>query len=715
MNTSASHSVSHQNCMSPDGIFLSPATRRQPINLSGTPVLEDFPRNDDEQERKQRRQSRVADLQLSNTESPSCTESPCNRQADTPSYLVPKLNNIQIADHYSTCIKLSTENKITTKNAFGLHLIDYMTEILKQKDSELTNFKIAAGTLDASTKIYAVRVDAVHADVYRVLGGLGKDSQPVASEVQDSKDPDSSVDIQKVKKKQKRSYKTIEQNLNNINRSENDHKSEIDPMFQKTAAAFDESSTVGVFLSTLHCNDYYSELLFDCDVIPLSSSEPKDPPSLVSLEVTDLEDALLQCAEKRPICPSLAGFRFTQWDIEAHDTASSLLNKFKQSSQVFDIHAQPENEEDKGNAQLEDDFDADVYDEMETGNLGDFREQREACRIQRESMSQQVIPIGDGDIGTMCLHLSAKPWEYSYFSPRTMSMWAGPEHWRFRPHQKRDDNSEKNIKMKKAKKIFELNFEEDIDFEIHFRETRAATTLSKMTLDSQNKKSTTLPADFNYHPDNIIQLSLKPSNRLKKMAVQSEFSENDDGIIEYDYSNPNDTSNYCPGLQAADSDDDDFQGTDGMFALTANPGSECGQNVGSNILTITTYGEDNLVDEPQKVNKIELRYAKTAKKMDMKRLKFSMWNLLTDGQEKQMRMRTTAREDRIEVLKNERIMDERAFAGITRELLNRLPSVMAQNLSVPLAFACLLHLANEKNLKLKSVEDLSDIFISQGD
>lgn len=32
--------------------------------------------------------------------------------------------------------------KITTKNAFGLHLIDYMTEILKQKNSELTNFKV---------------------------------------------------------------------------------------------------------------------------------------------------------------------------------------------------------------------------------------------------------------------------------------------------------------------------------------------------------------------------------------------------------------------------------------------------------------------------------------------------------------------------------------------------------------------------------------------
>lgn len=40
------------------------------------------------------------------------------------------------------------------------------------------SLKVAAGTLDASTKIYAVRVDAVHADAYRVLGGLGAETKP---------------------------------------------------------------------------------------------------------------------------------------------------------------------------------------------------------------------------------------------------------------------------------------------------------------------------------------------------------------------------------------------------------------------------------------------------------------------------------------------------------------------------------------------------------
>ncbi|NXY54967.1 CND2 protein, partial [Callaeas wilsoni] len=44
--------------------------------------------------------------------------------------------------------------------------------------------QVAAGTLDASAKIYAVRVDSVHADTYRVLGNLGKDPGP-------AKDPQS--------------------------------------------------------------------------------------------------------------------------------------------------------------------------------------------------------------------------------------------------------------------------------------------------------------------------------------------------------------------------------------------------------------------------------------------------------------------------------------------------------------------------------------------
>ena len=66
--------------------------------------------------------------------------------------------------------------KINAKNAFGLHLIDYMKDLLKQskKEDSGTNFQVASCTLDAGVKIYAYRVDSVHTEAYKMLGSLGR-------------------------------------------------------------------------------------------------------------------------------------------------------------------------------------------------------------------------------------------------------------------------------------------------------------------------------------------------------------------------------------------------------------------------------------------------------------------------------------------------------------------------------------------------------------
>ncbi|KAH0623063.1 hypothetical protein JD844_030981 [Phrynosoma platyrhinos] len=673
MSSSTPQSAGPKGSASSDNVFVSPGTRRQPLSASGTPVLENCPGNDDERERKQRRRSRIVDLQYS-TDSPLAIQSPSSKQTETSFTAIPQLSNAQIADHYSTCIKLSSENKITTKNAFGLYLIDYMTEILKQKESELTNFKVAAGTLDASAKIYAVRVDAVHADVYRVLGGLGKDAAAAGpADGQDTGGGD--VNPENSKKhpsKRKHLYKTIEQNLNNINASEADRRGEIDPIFQQTVASFDECSTAGVFLTTLRTHSDLSEVLFDSMVTPLASSVTSELPSSSHVKVADLKSVLLQCAEKRSICPSLAGFRFSEWDSTTHnESVSALLDKFKKSDQVFDINAEADSDPGK-----------------------------------------DVVPLGQGDVGSMCLQLSMNPSEYSYFSPRTMSMWAGPEHWRFKPRQKGDANSEKVSKRKPTKKIFEISFDEEVNFEPYFRKTRAATTLSKSTLENQNKKSNTLPADFHYDPENLTRLFLKPAHRLWKMPQQSNSPSHDDEVGEYDYNNPNDTSNFCPALQDADSDDDDpvdFVGQGGMFEMTAHPAGAAGQDGegGINGLNITTY----VLCLDFQVNKIDIQYAKIAKKMDMKRLKQTMWSLLTHITKDQ----TEEENEAVEKSTNcSLVSGQKVFSSITKDLLHRLPPTMAKNLSVPLAFASLLHLANEKNLKLEGLEDLSDVLVMQG-
>ncbi|XP_049987575.1 condensin complex subunit 2 [Alexandromys fortis] len=710
-------------------VLSGPRHGKAALSTPNTPVLEDFPQNDDEKERLQRRRSRVFDLQFS-TDSSHLLASP-NRNIDV-STITSKFTNTQITEHYSTCIKLSTENKITTKNAFGLHLIDFMSEILKQKDAEPTNFKVAAGTLDASTKIYAVRVDAVHADVYRVLGGLGKDT-PSQEEVESHGADGSAVAPETTKKtaktKKKPSCKTIEQNLSNINVSEADRKCEVDPMFQKTAASFDECSTAGVFLSTLHCQDYRSELLFPSDMQTLSSGEALELPDLGWVDMTDLKAPLQQCVEDRQLCPSLAGFQFTKWDSETHnESVSALVDKFKKNDHVFDIDAEVEDSDngDVLDGPLVEDFDDN--DEPDPSAAGDHEELgswKNLCQVQ--SSQEQMVSLGDRDVQTMCTFLSMDPGEYSYFSPRTMKMWAGPDHWRFRPSRpKHDATSCAENKKKSAKKDFEINFDDDIDFDAYFQKTKAATTLTKFTLENQTWKATTLPTDFHYETDALVQLHLKPGIKLLKMDKnQKAKTEHYEEIEDYDYNNPNDTSNFCPGLQAGDSDDEEpndlFAGSVGTFDLESDPcstpktsqenGHISSENQG---VDITTYGESNLVAEPQKVNKIEIHYAKTAKKMDMKKLKQSMWSLLTEFSRKEADTETNQSVNGKEGAPEE-VADKKMLSGLTTDLQKRLPPLMAQNLSIPLAFACLLHLANEKNLKLEGTEDLSDVLVLQGD
>ncbi|XP_064792471.1 condensin complex subunit 2-like [Oncorhynchus masou masou] len=662
-----------------------------------TPLFASFEGNDDELERRQRRRSRVIGLQAA---ADSFNESTSHSTKGTPA-AVPKLSNAQISEHYSTCIKLSTENKITTKNAFGLHLIDYMADILKQKDSELTNFKVAAGTLDASTKIYAVRVDAVHADAYRVLGGLGAETKP--GEEHGAGDGGEMAEgaarelaAKQVVKKKRPPKKTVAQNLSNINSSESERKCEVDPMFQRMASSFDESSTAGVFLSVLFSEDSSCELLFPSHMTLLHSthscshSPPQHVPSL------PFTGGLQQTQEKSSICPSLADFSFTSRNPD--QTMTQMLEKMKQGDHVFDRNTEAEPDEEECQ-DFGDNFDGD-YEEGQGDYGGEgSKEHKDGCKAGGPGRGRDVIPIGGGDIATMCLQLSNQPREYSYFSPRTMATWAGPGYWRFKPLHKKDNMPEKEGRKRKSKNAFEIDFNDHVNFETYFCTTRAATTIIKSALSTSNKK-TTRAADFQFPLKTLSQLSLKPASTFCKEGQKRLYVELE-GIGDYDYNNANDTANFCPGLQGGDSDDGFSRGAD-----DTQPSADSNLASSQDHDDVSTYGEDDLVPEPHRVNKIEINFAKTAKKMDMKRLKNIMWNLLTDSLEK------TAKE--VENAETSEVSGEKVFSQTTKTLLQSLPPTMAQNLSVPLAFVALLHLANEKNLELVKVDDMSDILIKQG-
>ncbi|KFM65432.1 Condensin complex subunit 2, partial [Stegodyphus mimosarum] len=88
----------------------------------------------------------------------------------------------EMMKHFQLCMQLAAANKINMKNAFGLHLIGIMRQLFKD---QVHDFQQASLSLQASSKIYAGRVDALYQDTFQfhshlqtVLGGKSKDSIP---------------------------------------------------------------------------------------------------------------------------------------------------------------------------------------------------------------------------------------------------------------------------------------------------------------------------------------------------------------------------------------------------------------------------------------------------------------------------------------------------------------------------------------------------------
>ena len=93
----------HSNPSTPQQ-FVSPATRHRVGLTSPGVFISPSITNDDEAERKERRRSRVLELQRRHLSSPATP--PERRQSAS----LAGLTNTQLTEHYASCIKLSAEN-----------------------------------------------------------------------------------------------------------------------------------------------------------------------------------------------------------------------------------------------------------------------------------------------------------------------------------------------------------------------------------------------------------------------------------------------------------------------------------------------------------------------------------------------------------------------------------------------------------------------------
>ena len=179
------------------------------------------------------------------------------------------LDNTEVTALYSQCIQLSTANKITMQNTWNLKLIDYIDDVLKADealgDDNETNFQKASCTLDASVKIYSYRVDSVHQNTYKILGGLNRSGGDDFEENDENEDGDGEELDEVVRKegKEKKARRggasTLETNVANLNGKALQGEFQVDPLFRKTSAAFDEAGARGMLLNNLpvgRCSEF---------------------------------------------------------------------------------------------------------------------------------------------------------------------------------------------------------------------------------------------------------------------------------------------------------------------------------------------------------------------------------------------------------------------------------------------------------------------------
>ncbi|XP_065357828.1 condensin complex subunit 2 [Calliphora vicina] len=132
---------------------MTPAHTDSPLRRSEVGVFRDGQQNvtinDDEEER---RQARRRTLLAGNSTGESST--------------------FEENETLKKCLEIYNGNKLSKENAWSLSLIDTLSTLLERHHKSLNNFKVAGSSLEASSKVYSLRVDSIHSDVLRMSAGL---------------------------------------------------------------------------------------------------------------------------------------------------------------------------------------------------------------------------------------------------------------------------------------------------------------------------------------------------------------------------------------------------------------------------------------------------------------------------------------------------------------------------------------------------------------
>lgn len=438
-------------------------------------------------------------------------------------------------------------------------------------------------------------------------------------------------------------------------------------------------------------------------------------------------NVLRQILSNRPVFPignvarlfvrlGLSNYRLTSTPMERiEDAEASFRSRYGDDFDNVIAH-------NSSNVELQFDINAEVepvphersivmdYGDMDQGDFDDLTEMDLVAVDRCKGLKRQPVVIEDMQPET------SVSLEYSY-RPLDMidQFWAGPSHWKFRQSRRTQlsvgirashitnltteqvgtaGQRNKVVRKRKIVKKMEAtledvcSIEDEINVIVKITQNMRGTQLSNQTIAKKwDMKKHKLPADFKV-PFDIFDKFLHASSLHINSNHDVTFTGNDDDAAPYDYNNENDRD-YCSRVAESQSDTETETNTD-MGQMDNNMEFDNGDMAAP---PMPDEISDVFVGAPQKIEKINIHFARRAKVVDMKQLKGCSWTLISNKH-------------------NSDPLHNPKFSDTLKDLPKVLNRTMAENMSMPLAFYAILHLCNDKGLLLnQSDKELRDFEI----
>lgn len=638
--------------------------------------------------------------------------------------------------------------------------------LLRNNVDNSINFQRASSTLDGCVKIWTSRVDSVGTETGKLLSNLASDGREADDEEPTSDNPDAHEPSQKRRKGTHRSESTLAKNAAQLKNKKLDLEFSIDPLFRKTCEDFDEGGAHGLLMNHLGLgvgSEGALRVIFDASDSMRKVGEheedllePEDDVDLAALRSDFFPD--LEVLERKAISHSLEGFSFSRdtWALDeatlfrddtppVHNVAGNEVDGSEPGSSGEFVEggngALPEEDFFMGDHTVGDDFGGDDpgpggynAEDGENGSVdaqagihptnteGGLNVAFDPRRAPNERALIMAMTDADGDGGML-----------DYFDQSVLKNWAGPQHWKLRKAVRRPDIATEATAASKPKRekkeAFKIDFlspaEKDLKEtvkELFAPVTRGAgITLAKYTSgrNSRGKKSKvkgkqhdhTLPDDMHFSSRQLITLFLKPKFSLRMRGQRAPpLNENGDGEVDENFwaqaaadqaaglatsgDEAGDGSSIPFNTQFFHDDDDDGpgfdDGFDGDLAGTADPGEQ-------DLLAITQ-------GKTRRVRPEFIKYTKRAKRVDVRKLKENIWKGLKipTPDEQQPANPESMEVDRDTPTSVTNPEEARTFDEVIVGLQRSYPGDKLAEISTSFCFICLLHLANERGLKLES-------------